>query len=77
MQAAIGPAMHATDRANELVADGLSFRDAYREVGDHLERLENRSAVDSLKARVSPGGCARLELERIETRLDSLRKRRD
>jgi len=77
MQAAIGPAMHATDRANELVAGGMSFRDAYRDVGNHLDRLEARSAEDSLKARVSPGGCARLELERIETRLDTLRKRRD
>ncbi|MGB0513937.1 MAG: argininosuccinate lyase [Wenzhouxiangellaceae bacterium] len=77
MHAAIGAPMHATDRANELVAGGMSFRAAYREVGDHLDRLEKRSADDSLKTRVSPGGCARLELERIEARLTALRTRRD
>ncbi|MGK7294921.1 MAG: argininosuccinate lyase [Candidatus Wenzhouxiangella sp. M2_3B_020] len=75
MEAAIGPAMHATDRANELVGEGMSFREAYREVGDDLARLEARNAGESLAARVSPGGCARLELGRIRDRLDALRRR--
>jgi argininosuccinate lyase len=75
MRTAIGPSLHATDRANELVAEGLSFRDAYRRVGDDLDRLAERDAGDSLAARVSPGGCAALELERIEARLVVIRER--
>jgi len=73
MRAAIGPAMHATDRANELVCAGRSFREAYREVGDELARLESRSPDDSLAARVSPGGCGELQLDRIAARLEALR----
>lgn len=77
MRSSIAPAMHATDRANELVAEGLSFRDAYRQVGDQLARLESRSAEHSLTARVSPGGCARLGLDRIEARMDAIRRQRN
>ena len=73
MLSAIGPAMHATDRANELVAEGMSFREAYRKVGDELDQLAERSASDSLAARVSPGGCGDLLLDRIEARLDAVR----
>lgn len=72
MADAIGPAMHATDRANELVAEGASFRDAYREVGDRLDQLESRDAADSLAARRSLGGCANLGLKRIEARLQAV-----
>jgi len=73
MDSAIQAPMHATDRANELVAEGMSFRDAYRKVGDELDQLAERSASDSLAARVSPGGCGDLLLDRIEGRLRSLR----
>jgi len=75
MLAAIGASMHATDRANELVADGLSFRDAYRKVGDELDELAERDAAESLAARVSPGGCGDLLLDRIEARMRALRAR--
>ena len=75
MLSAIGPAMHATDRANELVAEGMSFRDAYRKVGDELDQLAERSACDSLATRVSPGGCGDLLLDRIEARLRAVRSR--
>lgn len=77
MASAIGPALHATDRANELVGEGRSFREAYREVGDHLDRLESRSPADSLAARVSPGGCANLGLDRIGERVAALRSSLD
>ena len=75
MREAIGAPMHATDRANELVAGGMSFRDAYRKVGDELDALADRSASDSLAARVSPGGCGNLLLDRIEARMRALRAR--
>lgn len=75
MLAATGAPMHATDRANELVADGMSFREAYRKVGDELDQLAERSAADSLAARISPGGCGNLLLDRIEARLQAVRSR--
>ena len=75
MRDSIGAPMHATDRANELVAEGMTFRDAYRKVGDELDQLAERSADDSLTARVSPGGCGNLLLDRIEARLRSVRSR--
>ena len=72
---AIGAPMHATDRANELVAEGMSFRDAYRKVGEELDQLAEREAADSLAARVSPGGCGDLLLDRIEGRMRAVRSR--
>jgi len=75
MLAGMGAPMHATDRANELVAEGMSFRDAYRKVGDELDQLAERNAADSLSARVSPGGCGDLLLDRIEARLRAVRPR--
>ena len=72
MRELITPAMHATDRANELVASGQSFRSAYRQVATELEQMADRQAEDSLRARISPGGCAQLELGRIGDRLDHL-----
>ncbi|MDT8439600.1 MAG: argininosuccinate lyase [Wenzhouxiangellaceae bacterium] len=74
MAAAIGPAMHATDRANERVAAGSSFRDAYRQAAGELDELADRSPADSLAARTSIGGCAELGLERIEDRLREIRR---
>jgi len=76
MRALITPAMHATDRANELVAAGQSFRSAYRQVADELTDLAARDAQDSVRARVSPGACARLELGRLEQRLQQLVEQR-
>lgn len=72
MLAAIEPALFATDRANERVAEGQSFREAYRAVANEVDTLEQRSAGDSLKQRISPGGCGHLELARIEQRLNAL-----
>jgi len=72
MRELIGAGMHATDRANELVAAGQSFRSAYRQTAAELQQLGDRQADDSINARVSPGGCAQLELARIQARLDQL-----
>jgi len=72
MRSAIAPALHATDRANELVGEGKSFREAYRQAAAELDQLSRRQPEDSLRARVSPGACSRLELERLQQRLESL-----
>ena len=73
MRSAIAPELHATDRANELVSEGRPFREAYRQAASEMDALMQREPEASLKARVSPGGCARLELESLHQRLDALR----
>lgn len=70
---AIEPAMHATDRAMELAAAGLPFRDAYRTVMNEMPELASRDASESLNARVSPGACANLMLDELSRRLEALR----
>ncbi len=69
MRAAISSDMYATDRAIELTAEGVPFREAYRQVAEELDRLGERSPEESLAARVSPGGSADLQLTILRERL--------
>ncbi|MCJ7557987.1 MAG: argininosuccinate lyase [Gammaproteobacteria bacterium] len=71
---AMEPAMHATDRAMELAAEGVPFRDAYRTVMNDMAELATREPLQSVHARVSPGGCANLMLEELSRRLEQLRQ---
>jgi argininosuccinate lyase len=72
MRAAISPPTFATDRAVELVKEGVPFRDAYKRVGSELDTLGARTAEESLAARVSPGACADLRLDAIGDRIARL-----
>ncbi len=65
----ISAELYATDRANELVAQGRAFRDAYRQAAAEAGGLEGRSPEESLEARSSPGGSGNLLLDRLEARL--------
>lgn len=59
LRAAFTPDVFATDRALELVADGMPFRDAYHHVKAHLEDLERMDpdAAVSRKTHLgAPGG---------------------
>ena len=67
----IGAPMYATDLAIELSAQDIPFRTAYQQVANSYDELEKRQPIDSLKARVSPGGCANLMLDEMEKRLKS------
>jgi argininosuccinate lyase len=71
MLAAISPGMFATDRAVELTAAGVPFRDAYVQVASELDQLGDRSAVASNAARVSLGAPGNLGLDRLRARLDA------
>lgn len=72
MADAVDGPMHATDRAVELTASGMPFRDAYRQVAEELGELHNRSPQESLEARTSPGGAANLGLLVLKKRLEDL-----
>jgi len=67
----ISAPMYATDLAIELSAQDIPFRTAYQQVANSYDELEKRQPIDSLKARVSPGGCANLMLDEMEKRLKS------
>jgi argininosuccinate lyase len=70
--AAIEPAMYATDRAVELAASGVPFRDAYQTVMTETTELASRDAPQSIRDRQSPGGCANLMLDELAARLQKL-----
>jgi argininosuccinate lyase len=72
LRGAIGGELYATDRANELVGEGYSFREAYRQAARDMDDLKQRAPERSLEARVSPGSCANLLLERLQQRLETV-----
>jgi argininosuccinate lyase len=69
MRAAITPECFATDRAVELAASGVPFRDAYRQVAAEVSRLSSGDADASLRARVSPGSPGDPGIARLRQRL--------
>ena len=66
------PDIWATDAALELVAEGVSFRDAYREVGLNLEKLGSRDPDDSFRTRSTTGTAGRLRLDVLNEDLRSI-----
>jgi argininosuccinate lyase len=72
MRAAIEPGMFATDKAIELAAQGVPFRDAYRQAAESPLPSFGADPEASLRARVSPGSGVALGLEILQSRLQSL-----
>lgn len=73
---AIGPSIGAADRANQLVLQGVSFREAYGRIkrapdtGNKENASEDWTAI--LRARKSLGAPGNLGLEEYKKRLDAL-----
>jgi len=63
------PEIYATDEALLLVAKGMSFRDAYRQVGTNLDKLSCWDADAALQMRTARGNTANLGLEGYRQRL--------
>ena len=59
----------ATDAAIALVAEGMSFRDAYREVGTHPERFTGKDPRSTISDRTSTGTAGNLRLDLAITEL--------
>jgi len=62
LKAAFHPEVFAADEALDLVARGVPFRDAYKQVGLGLEKLAGRDPVAALKKKKSLGATGRLNL---------------
>ena len=63
------PGVFATDRALELVAGGMPFRDAYHHVKNHLDELEAMDPRESVGKKTHLGGTAGLDFAGYRERL--------
>ncbi|MBT8062883.1 MAG: argininosuccinate lyase [Xanthomonadales bacterium] len=68
----ISPEMFATDETTELAAQGMPFREAYRNIAENLSAVQNRDALETVRKRISPGASGKLMLEVLTARLDEL-----
>jgi argininosuccinate lyase len=65
------PGVFAADRALELVAQGLPFRDAYRHVKEHLDELETQDPRAAIAKKTHLGGTAGLDFDAFDRRIDA------
>ena len=72
LKAGFSKDIYATDAALDLVAGGMSFRDAYREVGLNLDKLGQQDPDESIGSRTYPGTTGNLALDEAGSRLESL-----
>jgi len=68
--AGFSPDVFATDKALELVAGGMPFRDAYNHVKNHLEELKISDPYEAIAAKVHHGATAGLDFEGMATRVE-------
>lgn len=73
LEAGFIPEIYATDRALELVADGMPFREAYREVGLHLEDLRQMDPREVNEKKSYPGAPGNLNLDACLREVKELR----
>ena len=73
MRASISAEMLATDHAQDLARSGVPFREAYKTAAAQTPKLSTGDVATSLKTRVSPGACGRLETEILWARLKELK----
>lgn len=69
------PEIFATDAALELVAKGVSFRDAYVEVGINVDKLGQRDPIESIKSRTHIGSTGNLGLDISRKEVEAIRER--
>jgi len=65
------PELFAADEALELAAEGMPFRDAYREVAKRLDELKERDPVRSIMSRRHIGAPGNLCLDKARGKIQS------
>jgi argininosuccinate lyase len=65
----------AADRALELVAEGMPFRDAYRKVGAELATLQGSDPTDAIRKKTSTGSPGNLRLDVSRKAMEDLQSR--
>ncbi len=71
LRAGFAGEVFAVDRALELVAGGMPFRDAYRKVAAELEELETASPDQAIRDRKGQGMAGNLRLDLSRKRITS------
>ncbi len=66
------PGVFATDRALELVASGMPFRDAYHQVRDHLEDLRGMDPDEAIAKKTHLGGTNGIDYAALRARAETL-----
>jgi argininosuccinate lyase len=74
MRAAFSPAVFATDRALELAAKGMPFRDAYQHIKAHMDELAAMDPGDAVLRKTHWGATAGLDLDAMGKRLEATRR---
>lgn len=74
LRAAFSPGVFATDRALQLVAEGMPFRDAYRHVRSHLEELTSSDPDAAWAAKDAGRGSAGCEISLLRQRAHDARR---
>jgi len=69
MRAALSPDLFATAEALKQVKAGTPFRDAYRDVGTHLDALTVPDAADALAAYTGAGTPGNVDVDALRQRL--------
>lgn len=62
----------AADYANKLVEGGMTFRDAYKEVGENLSTLKRPDVQENIRSKKHLGATGNLGLEMYDERLKGL-----
>ena len=74
LEKAFTPDIFATDAAYELVKSGMTFRDAYRQVGHNLGSLEGRDPQKTISDRTHTGAAGNLGLDALRGDLAARRQ---
>ena len=74
LRAGFAPGVFATDRALELVAGGMPFRDAYQHVRSHLEELAAANPDAALAAKSGGRGTAGMDCVFLRQRVAAVRR---
>ena len=73
LRAGFSPAVFATDKALQLVAGGMPWRDAYHQVRDHLEDLSMMDPNAALAAKTHLGATAGLDFDLYDAQIHERR----
>ena len=70
--AALSPDLYATDEAYRLVMEeGVSFRDAYVQVGNNIDKLQSPDHHQTVRNRSHPGSTGNLGIKHIQSAAES------
>lgn len=68
------PDVFATDRALELVGEGMPFRDAYHYIKENLHELENIDPTEAILLKTHLGAPLGLDWNYFRERIDAVRE---